>query len=68
MVNPKKTLFSSPLSPYVHCFLNGGKISKLIDLVSIEEESVAYIVCCFYGVIDGIHTFFDDYRNSQPRF
>jgi hypothetical protein len=60
MVEVKKQYFSAPLSSYVNCFLNGSKISKFIDLVSIDENSIAYVICCYYGVVGGIDTFFDD--------
>jgi hypothetical protein len=43
----------SPLQSISHdikCFLDGSKILKLIDFVSIEEETIGYVIGCFYGV------------------
>jgi hypothetical protein len=68
MVHFKKPYFSSPLSSYVHFFLDGGKISKLTDLISLEEKTIAYVVCCFYGIVEGIDTVLDDDIKSEPRF
>ncbi|WJX57279.1 hypothetical protein P8452_42856 [Trifolium repens] len=68
MVHFKKPYFSSPLSSYVHFFLDGGKISKLTDLISLEEKTIAYVVCCFYGIVEGIDTVLDDDIKSEPRY
>jgi hypothetical protein len=67
MVKSNNKFFSSPLSSYVHCFLDGGKISKVTDLVSLEENSFAYVIGCYYGVIGGVHGYFDHTMKADPR-
>jgi hypothetical protein len=65
MVFCSKSCFSSKL----HSFLDGGNVSKLKDLVSLEEDSLAYVIGCFFGVVKGVDNLFDDkYKNDQRLF
>jgi hypothetical protein len=65
MVFCSKSCFSSKL----HSFLDGGNVSKLKDLVSLEEDSLAYVIGCFFGVVQGVDILFDDkYKNDQRLF
>jgi hypothetical protein len=52
----------------IHCFLNGAKILKLPEFVSIREDTTAYVIGCFYGVAQGIDFMIDDKKNFKPRF
>jgi hypothetical protein len=63
MVLCSKPCFSSKL----HYFLDGGKVSKLIDLVSLEEASLAYVIGCFFGVVQGVDIVCDDQSKNDPR-
>jgi hypothetical protein len=58
----------SDISDEIHRFLNGGKISKLLDFVSVKEDTVAYVVGCFFGVAQGIDFMFDEKNDVHPRF
>jgi hypothetical protein len=60
----------SPLQSISHeikCFLDGSQILKLIDFVSIEEETIGYVIGCFYGVSQGIDFMIDEKNKLKPR-
>jgi hypothetical protein len=59
--------YSSTLSSHIHCFLDGRKILKLIDLVSLEEDSIAYVIGCYFGVAEGVGILFDDKSENDQR-
>ncbi|WJX83028.1 hypothetical protein P8452_65721 [Trifolium repens] len=63
-----QTCYSSTLSSHIHSFLDGRKISKLIDLVSLEEESIAYVIGCYFGVAQGVDILFDDKSKEYQRY
>jgi hypothetical protein len=54
------TCYPSNLSSHIHCFLDGGKISKLIDLVSLKEDSIVFVIACYFGIAQGVDILFDD--------
>jgi hypothetical protein len=62
-----QTCNSSNLSSDIHCFLDGRKISKLIDLVSLEEDSTAYVIGCYFGVAQGVDILFDGKSKEDQR-
>ncbi|WJX33710.1 hypothetical protein P8452_42393 [Trifolium repens] len=39
-----------------------------MDFVSIEEETVGYVIGCFYGVAQGIDFMIDEKKNLKPRY
>jgi hypothetical protein len=51
----------------INSFLDGSKILKLMDFVSIEEEAIAYVIGCFYGVAQGIDFMIDEKNKLKPR-
>ncbi|WJX62990.1 hypothetical protein P8452_47924 [Trifolium repens] len=63
-----QTCNSSNLSSDIHCFLDGRKISKLIDLVSLEEDSTAYVIGCYFGVAQGVDILFDGKSKEDQRY
>jgi hypothetical protein len=67
MNSSTKTCNSSTLSSHIHCFLDGRKISKLIDLLSLEEESIAYVIGCYFGVAQGVDILFDGNSKVDQR-
>jgi hypothetical protein len=67
MVSNNQSFPLQTISPDIQCFLNGSKILKLNDFVSIEEEIVGYVIGCFYGVAQGIDFMIDEKNNLNPR-
>ncbi|PNY00609.1 hypothetical protein L195_g023893 [Trifolium pratense] len=57
----------SYLSSDVSRFLDGGKVSKLVELLTIEENSIAYVIGCYFGVVEGVDVVYDDETKVIPR-
>jgi hypothetical protein len=56
-----------PTSNDIKSFLNGCKISELLDFVSIRQDTIAYVIGCFYGVSQGIDFMIEEHNNMTPR-
>jgi hypothetical protein len=58
---------SSNFKSDLDVFLDGGKISKMGNILCADENRLFHIIGCYYGVVEGIDVFFDNKVKNEPR-